>query len=111
MITVEFGAWCSFGNGDSEDTVVAVELSEAEVERLRDAAKEWYWDDFAECEEVSDIYDKVREIAIDQITDELKEYQPGFTEMLGEGEKADSIYFIGVAWPEEMEPDEEDNIE
>ena len=108
MAIIEFGAWCSFGKNDNGETVVAAELTNEEIVRLREAAKEWYWDDFDECDEVHDIYEKVYALAVDQITSELRENQPGFGEQLGENEKADSIYYIGVAWPEEMEPEEEE---
>lgn len=106
MRSIEFSAWCSFGKNDNEETIVIFDLTEEEIERLQEAAEEWYWDDFSDCEEVNDIYEKVLEAAVDQITEEMKENQPGFREMLGEGRKADSIYYIGVAWPEEMEPGE-----
>lgn len=101
-----FIAYCTFGRGDSGETYVDVNLTEKEAKKLikYGTKPEIYYDEFSSCVELQDIYNKVYSIAVDQITDELKE-----TDWLDEKYKdnpnwrADHIYSIGVNFPNEFE--------
>lgn len=109
-----FTAWCSFGKGDSGETYVDVELTDKEAKKLikYGTKPEIYYDDFENCEELKDIYNKVYEVAIEQITDELKD-----TDWLEDEYKndpnwrADEMYSCGVNFPEEFEDMLEDEEE
>lgn len=101
-----FIAYCSFGKGDSGETHVDVELTEEEAKKLikYGTDPEIYYNDFINCAELKEIYDKVYEIAIEQITDELRD-----TDWLDDKYKndpkwrADNLYFCGVNFPNEFE--------
>ena len=101
-----FIAYCSFGRGDSGETWVDVEFTDEEAERLvkYGTQSENFVNGFDECEELADLYEKVYEIAVEQITDELRD-----ADMLDEEDlenpdwRADELYSIGVNFPEEFE--------
>lgn len=101
-----FTAWCNYGKGDSGESWVDVELTDEEAEKLikYGTKPEIYYDEFSDCEELQDIYNKVYSIAVEQITDELRD-----TDWLDEKYKddpnwrADHIYSCGVNFPNEFE--------
>lgn len=101
-----FTAWCNYGKGDSGESWVDVELTDEEAEKLikYGTKPEIYYDEFSDCEELQDIYNKVYSIAVEQITDELRD-----TDWLDEKYKddpnwrADYIYSCGVNFPNEFE--------
>jgi hypothetical protein len=101
-----FIACCTFGKGDSGESYVDVELTEEEAKQLikYGTNPEIYYNEFANCKELKGIYDKVYEIAIEQITDELRD-----TDWLEDKYKndpqwrADDVYSCGVNFPYEFE--------
>ena len=97
MARVEFLAWCRFDRFSSGMTYVDVELTFEEIGRL--AAQDKDACSFAECEDVRDIYQKVYEAAVAQITKELREADDQGTGYLSEGQRADDVYPINVEWP------------
>ena len=102
-----FGVWCSFGKGDSGETFIDVELSDEEAELLEHwgTQSEVFYDGFSRCEELSELYDKLYKIAVEQVTDELRD----FGDWVDEEDKAnpdwraDDLYSIGVNFPDEFE--------
>ena len=50
---------------------------------------------------MKDIYQKVYEQAVEQITQELREADDMGTAYLKEGQRADDVYPIDVEWPKE----------
>lgn len=104
-----FIAWCSCG---TEETEVGVELTNAEAKLLEKYGKqsEYYWDGFENCEPLADIYQKVYEIAVDQITAEVAE--AGDDDHAEDDEwRADDTYTCGVDFPREFEEELEDSEE
>ncbi len=71
-----FCAWCRFGKGDSGETLVDVELTDEEAEQLikYGTQPDVYYGEFSECKELKDLYQKIYSIAVDQITEELREW-------------------------------------
>ena len=109
MQVVEFVAQCEFGRGDYGETVVSVGLTDEEAARLRRMATELFWEmRFESCVDVKDIYDKVYDKAVDQITGELLEYDERVKEAVEEGDKVDAVYGITIDWPEEYKPEEDE---
>ena len=106
MQNFTFPAFCIFGKGDSGETFVDVELSNAEANKLIQygTQESCFYEGFAHCEELKELYGKIYEIAIKQITDELRG-----TGWLDEHEndnpdfRADDVYVCGVMFPEEFE--------
>ena len=68
-----FVAWCSYARGDYSDSYVYVELTNKEAERLiaYGTSPERY--DFKDCEELQDIYHKVYEVAVEQMSAEFSD--------------------------------------
>ncbi len=105
-----FIAYCTIGRGSGE-TYVDVELTEKEAKKLirYGTDPDIYYDEFENCEKLKDIYKKVYEIAVAQITDELRE-----TDWLEDKYKsdpnwrADDVYPCCVNFPEEFEDWEEE---
>lgn len=113
-----FVAYCTFGKGDSGETYVDVELTDEEVERLikYGTDPDVYWNGFSNCEELEDIYKKVYAVALDQITEELREWGDWVDEDDANNPdwKADDLYACGVNFPsefEEMMSEEDDDEE
>ena len=101
-----FTAWCRFGKLDSGESWIDVELTDEEAERLikYGTQAEIFYDDFSNCEELKDIYEKVYALAVEQMTEELREFgdldekyssDPNF--------KVDDLYPCGVNFPNEFE--------
>ena len=76
MAKYHFGAWVSFGSGDSGETEFEIELTEEEFERM-EALRLTPSDDreeFYSCSALKDIYEKAYEAAVAQITREQLDY-------------------------------------
>lgn len=107
MKNFTFVAWCEFGKCDSGESYVDVELTDEEAERLihYGTQSDVYYGGFSSCEELTDIYNKVYDAAIIQITDELIEF--GLVdeddEDYSEDWQADETYSCGVNFPTEFE--------
>lgn len=117
MKTVTFPAYCTFGKGDSGESEVDVELTDEEYERVMALGTDAdiYYDGFSECEELKDIYDKVYQIAVAQMTEEMRDYgEAEIIESLGANDpnwKIDDTFHCGVNFPfgfEDMIEDDED---
>lgn len=107
MESYQFNAWVVFGKLDTGETEVWVDLTEEEIARLEKLRKTPYdeRDSFDSCEYVSDIYQKVYDAAVEQITCELRENSdPGEYE---EDWKADDTYMVNVDVPWVDEDDED----
>ena len=101
-----FIAYCSFGKGDSGETWVDVELTDEEAERLLKygTQADVYYDGFSECEALQDIYEKVYDAAVEQMTDEIKEYGDLDEDYLEDPNwKVDHLYACTVDFPSEFE--------
>jgi hypothetical protein len=101
-----FVAYCSFGKGDSGETWIDVELTDEEAEQLikYGTQPDIFYNGFNECEELSELYDKIYEIAIEQITDELRDADWIDEEDRENPEwRADDLYSCGINFPDEFE--------
>jgi hypothetical protein len=101
-----FIAYCTYGKGDSGESYVDVELTEKEAKKLikYGTNPDVYYNDFENCEELKDIYDKVYAIAVEQMTDELRDYGDLDDEYADDPNwKVDDTYHCGVNFPEEFE--------
>jgi hypothetical protein len=99
-----FIAWCRFGRFDSGETEVEVELTDEEAERLiaYGTKADVFYDGFSECEELKDIYKKVYSIAVDQMTEEMRDFgDDDHTE--NPDWVVDDTYACGVNFPSEFE--------
>jgi hypothetical protein len=107
MKTFTFPAWCEFGKGDYGETWVDVTLTDEESERLLKfgTQSDNYYGGFSQCEEIQDIYDKVYTIAVDQITEELREGGDWVDEDDANNPdwRADHIFSCGVKFPQKFE--------
>lgn len=100
-----FIAYCTYGKGDSGESYVDVELTEKEAKKLikYGTNPDVYYNDFENCEELKDIYDKVYAIAVEQMTDELRDYGDLDDEYADDPNwKVDDTYHCGVNFPEEF---------
>lgn len=101
-----FPIYCYYGQGDSGESWIDVELTDEEAERLikYGTQAEVYDNGFDECEELKDIYDKLYALAVEQITEEIRDSEDLDEEYANNPNwKADSIYPCGVSFPEEFE--------
>lgn len=115
-----FPAWCRFGKLYCGETEVTVELTDEEAKMLERYGRQEdiYWDGFANCELLEELYKKVYAIAVEQMTEEIRCY--------GDDDHAsdpdwvvDDSYACGVEFPiefedmliEEVEYNEEDLID
>ena len=114
-----FIAYCTYGKGDSGESWVDVELTDEEAERLikYGTQAEVYYNGFYECKELKDIYDKIYALAINQMTEEMRDFGNLDEEYANNPKwKVDDTYHCGVNFPfefedmiEEDEYDENDN--
>ncbi len=109
-----FPAWCNYGTGDSGESWIDVELTDEEAVRLVKfgTQSEIYYNEFYNCKELQDIYDKAYTIAVKQMTAELREWGDWLDESKRNNPdwKIDDTYPCGVEFPQEFEdmlPDEE----
>jgi hypothetical protein len=99
-----FPAWCRYGKVDSGESWIDVELTDEEAERLikYGTQAEIYYEGFFECEELEDIYKKVYALAVEQMTEEIREY--GDDDHTDDPEwVVDDTYACGVNFPSEFE--------
>ena len=99
-----FTAWCRFGKGDSGETWIDVELTDEEAERLvhYGTQADIYYDGFSECEELEDLYKKIYAIAIEQMTEEMRDF--GEDDCCDDPNwKVNDTYACGVEFPTEFE--------
>ena len=99
-----FIAYCTFGRGNSGETEVTVELTNAEAKKLEKygTQSDIYYDGFENCEQLKDLYDKIYHIAVEQMTEEMIDY--GDRETPDDPNwKVDDDYACGVNFPEEFE--------
>lgn len=99
-----FIAYCTFGKGDSGESYVDVELKDEEYDRLikYGTQPDIYYNGFSKCKELADLYKRVYDIAIDQMTEEMRDFgdeahadDPNW--------KVDDTYACGVNFPREFE--------
>ena len=95
-----FIAGCSYGKGDSGESYVDVELTDEEAELLikYGTQADIYYDGFYKCKELKEIYNKVYKIAIEQMTEEVKDY----ADWLEEEKKNDDNWKIDDDYPCEV---------
>ena len=106
MKEFSFIAYCTFGKGDSGETLIDVALADEDANRLVQygTQADYYYKGFANCEELKDLYSNIYELAVKQITEELRD-----TSWLDEMEssdpdfRADYVYNCKVMFPEEFE--------
>ena len=96
-----FPAWCSYGTEYSE---VCVELTNEEAKLLEQYGRQEdvYAEGFENCEPLKDIYDKGYAIAVEQMTEEIREF--GDDDHTEDPDwKVNHTYSCGVEFPEEFE--------
>jgi hypothetical protein len=101
-----FAAYCTFGKGDSGESWIDVELTDEEAEVLikYGTQADIYYNGFDECEELKELYDKIYAIAVEQMTDELRELGDLDDEYANiPNWKVDDTYQCGVNFPGEFE--------
>lgn len=99
-----FPAWCNYGKGDSGESWIDVELTDEEAERLAKygTKADVYYGEFSECKELKDIYKKVYALAVEQMTEEIREF--GDDDHTDDPDwVADDTYVCGVNFPSEFE--------
>lgn len=99
-----FIAYCTFGRGDSGETEVEVELTDEEAERLLKFGTQTdvFYDGFSRCEELRDLYQRIYSIAVEQMTEETRDFG---NEALADDPnwQVDDTYACGVNFPREFE--------
>lgn len=109
MKSITFIAYCQFGKLDSGESEVEVELTDEEYVRVIDLGTKAavYYNGFYGCVELRDIYDKVYAIAVDQMTEEMREFgefDEDDEEEINDPEwQIDDWYTCGVNFPWEFE--------
>jgi hypothetical protein len=101
-----FTAYCSYGKGDSGESWVDVELTDEEAERLikYGTDPDIYYNDFENCEELKDLYQKIYALAVKQMTEELREFGDLEEKYASDPNwKVDDLYHCGVNFPKEFE--------
>ena len=98
MRSFDFPAYISFGKLDNAETIVTIELTDEEAQRVTHAIAEDLYFHLDECEAITDIYEKVYEAAVNQITQELSE-SDWCDDAKDPFWRADYLYHIGVNFP------------
>ena len=86
--------------------MVDVELTNEEAERLikYGTNPDIYYNDFCRCKELADIYKKIYAIAVEQMTQEMREFGDLEEKYARDPNwKVDDLYACGVNFPEEFE--------
>ena len=101
-----FTAYCNYGKGDSGESWIDVELTDEEAEMLEKYATqpEIYYNEFYKCKELENLYKKIYILAVNQMTEELREF--GDLEEKYASDplwKVDALYSCGVNFPLEFE--------
>lgn len=101
-----FPAWASFGKGDGGETSVEVELTDGEAKRLvfYGTQADIFYEGFSKCTELEDLYARIYSIAIEQMTDEMREFGDSDDEEINDPNwKVNNTYACGVEFPYEFE--------
>ena len=101
-----FIAYCNLGNGHAGESLIDVVLTDKEAKRLikYGTQAEIYYNEFSECEELQDIYKKVYAAAVEQMTDEIREFGDLDDECANNLDwKIDDFYTCSVDFPSEFE--------
>jgi hypothetical protein len=101
-----FTAWCNYGKGDSGESWVDVELTDEEAEILikYGTQSEIYYNEFCRCKELEGLYNKIYTIAVDQMTEELRNFGDLEEKYASDPNwKVDDLYPCGVNFPNEFE--------
>lgn len=94
LITLNYSI--SFGRGDGAESYIEMEVTEEEYARLQAAQESG--EDFEDCEDVADLYERAYELADEDATQDLLD-----ADYLEEGEKASELYGITLEFPEDEE--------
>ena len=96
---VTFNCTLMYDRFGGDDWDIDVNITEEEYERLKKAHNTDV--EFRDCDSVKDIYKRIYDIANDDATENLLEYDEYFQEEHEENEdlKADDLYSIGVNYP------------
>ena len=106
MIKYTFTAYCTFGRGNSGETEIEVELTDEEAERLVKfgTQPDIYYNGFYLCKELKDLYSKIYALAVEQMTEEMRDFGDLEEEYANDpGWKVDDLYACGVNFPREFE--------
>ena len=101
-----FTAYCRFGKGDSGESWIDVELTDEEAEKLIHYGTQAniYYNEFSRCEELKELYLKLYTLAVDQMTEEMKDYGDlDETYASDPNWRIDELYPCGVNFPFEFE--------
>lgn len=101
-----FTAYCAYGKGDSGESWIDVELTDEEAEMLikYGTQADTYYNGFYGCEELKELYDKIYALAVDQMTEELRDFGDLDDEYANNPNwKVDDTYHCGVNFPDEFE--------
>lgn len=101
-----FPAWCNYGPGDTGESWVDVELTDEEAEVLTKygTQPDVYYNEFYRCEELKDLYHKIYTIAIEQMTQEMREFGDLEEKYANDPNwKVEGLYQCGVNFPSEFE--------
>lgn len=108
-----FTAYCRFGKGDSGESFLDVELTDEEAEKLvyYGTQTDIYYNGFSCCEELKDLYTKLYNLAVDQMTEEMRDYGDLDEKYANNPNwRIDDLYPCGVNFPfefEDMLPEED----
>ena len=106
MKAYTFIAYCTFGKGDSGETEVEVELTDEESERLikYGTQTDIYYNGFSRCKELEDLYSKIYTLAVDQMTEEMRDFGDLDAGLANDSNwKVDDLYPCGVNFPSQFE--------
>jgi len=97
-----FIAYCTFGRGDSGESWIDVELTDEEAEILIKfgTQPDIYYNGFSRCKELEDLYQKIYALAVDQMTEEMRDFGD---EDHSDDWQVDDTYACGVNFPREFE--------
>lgn len=103
MKNYTFSATTDLG-GDGE-TFFDVELTDQESALLEEYGKKSsvYYDGFSECKELKELYSRVYKIAVDILTEELRDYEEFEDDEEYDDWQADDTYSVDVLFPKEFE--------
>lgn len=116
MKNITFPAYCKFWKYDSGETQVEVVLTDEEAEKIiaLGTQPDIYYNGFQSCEELKPLYDRIYSIAVDQMTEEMRDFGDLEEEYANNPSwKIDDLYPCGVNFPFEFEDvlcDDEDGL-
>lgn len=101
-----FTAYCTFGKGDSGESWIDVELTDEEAERLikYGTQPDIYYNGFSKCKELDDLYKRIYNLAVDQMTEEMRDFGNLEEKYASDPKwKVNDLYPCGVNFPWEFE--------